>query len=497
MEEPLPFSRLRALVHLGILRPFLKIFFGMGVEGRENLEGLDQFILVANHNSHLDTAFLFQLLPSKHLSRTHPLAALDYFGKTKLLFGLAQLLFQPIWIHRGKRDRDPLKGMRDRLQQGHSVIIFPEGTRGEPGVMAPFRTGVGRLAEEFKDIPLVPVYLAGADRAWPKSSALPLPMWARAVVGRPQMAQGNRRDTTQVLQEMILELAGADTAGRHHRSYRPSVIPTLAVLGIDGSGKSTLSRRLAQELSEKGKVCQVSDSVVLFEGGKPQEIQTLVTERIREAIGRRAKTAKSLKSYKVPKLAELLLRDHMVGQIKRWYGPDLIITDGSPLLNMTAWARLYREEEPEDALLSSAMGLLSGKREGGADDPVFQSFPELKSMQRLHLTHLHCPDGVLFLDVDPSISVERIQGRGEARQVHETTEKLEKLRAGYRSVCRFLEPDWQVPARVLDGHQGLEEVMASGMEALREMKVIPERLLPLGPVVEEDEFGPAMEANDE
>jgi 1-acyl-sn-glycerol-3-phosphate acyltransferase len=477
MEGRVRFSFLRALAHLGILRPVLRLFFGMGVEGRENLEGLDQFILVANHNSHLDTAVLFHLLPRGHLSRTHPVAALDYFGKTKVLFWLAQFLFQPIWITRGSGEAHPLVGMRRRLRQGHSIIIFPEGTRGEPGVVAPFRTGVGRLAEEFREVPIVPVFLAGTERALPKSTSLPLPVWARAIVGLPQLAQGSSRDITEALQEMVSELAEADVAGHHQRPCRPREIPTLAVLGIDGSGKSTLSHRLAQHLSRRGRVCLVTDNVLFFEEGRAQDIQPLVAEKLREAIGRRAKTARSLKSYKVPKLAELLLRDHIVGQVKRWYGPDLIVTDGSPLLNMTAWARLYREEEPDDALLSSALGVLSGKGTVDGEGAAFEAFPELGSMKRLHLAHLRCPDAVLFLDVDPAVSVERIQSRGEDRQVHETTEKLERLRNGYRCVCRFLEPEWQVSARIVDGQKSLEEVTAAALEALREMGVVPEGLL--------------------
>jgi 1-acyl-sn-glycerol-3-phosphate acyltransferase len=477
MEGKVRFTFLRALAHLAILRPALKLFFGMSAVGKRNLEGLDQFILVANHNSHLDTALLFQVLPRRHLSRTHPVAALDYFGKTKVLFRLAQFLFQPIWIVRGDRETDPLEGMRERLRQGHSIIIFPEGTRGEPGVVAPFRTGVGRLAEEFRDVPIVPVFLAGAERALPKSSALPLPVWARAIVGLPQHPQGTSRDATEVLQEMVAELETFDRPTPHQRSARPAEVPVVAVLGIDGSGKSTLSHRLAERLSRRGRVGLVTDNVLIFEKGVPQAIQPLVAERIREAIGRRAKTAKSLRSYKVPKLAELLLRDHVVGQVKRWYRPDLIVTDGSPLLNMTAWARLYRDEEPEDALLSSALGILSGKGKKEDEGAAYEAFPELRSMKRLHLTHLHCADAVLFLDVKPATSVERIQSRGEARQVHETMEKLERLRNGYRAVCRIMEPDWRVPARILDGQQDQEAVTGEALAALSDMAILPEKLM--------------------
>jgi 1-acyl-sn-glycerol-3-phosphate acyltransferase len=465
----------QALAHLFFVRPVLKVFFGVRVEGKENLKGLDQFILVANHNSHLDTSFLFYILPLHLIPRTHPVGALDYFGKTKILYRIAEFLFRPIWIVRGAREVDPLEGMRERLRAGQSIIIFPEGTRGVPGELARFRGGVGRLAVEFRQVPIVPVFLSGVDRALPKSSSLPVPTWTRVRVGLPQVFEGGSHDITATLEHMVKELSEAEGPLRHQRATRPGEIPTIAVLGIDGSGKSTLSRSLARRLSETGRVCLLTDDVVFFEGGERQEVQPLVTEKLREAIGRRAKTAKSLKSYKIPKLAELLLRDHVLGLAKRWYTPDLIVSDGSPLLNITAWVRLFRAQEPDDGLLASAMGILGGDEAVGPNDPAYEAFPELAAWKRLHIPPLRRPDVALFLDVDPSLSVRRIESRGESRQVHETQEKLERLREGYLSVCRILEERLGIPASVLDGHKGIEEVTEAAWQAVADLGFLPKK----------------------
>jgi hypothetical protein len=148
--------------------------------------------------------------------------------------------------------------------------------------------------------------------------------------------------------------------------------------------------------------------------------------------------------------------------------------DGCPLLNVTAWARLYREEPPDDTVLSSAMGILSGDEEAGPTSPAYAAFPELARMRKLPLPNLKRPDAVLFLDVDPAVSVERISKRGESRQVHETGEKLGRLREGYRAVCRILEADWDTPARILDGHGELDEVTRAALAALVEMAVLGE-----------------------
>ena len=94
----------RSLVHLLLLRPFLKLAFGVHVEGREHLAGLERFILVANHNSHLDVLLLSHILPVRHLRRTHPVAAYEYFSRSRTLLWLLDRLLRPVWIVRLTRN---------------------------------------------------------------------------------------------------------------------------------------------------------------------------------------------------------------------------------------------------------------------------------------------------------------------------------------------------------------------------------------------------------
>jgi len=461
------FLSLRVLIHVLVLRPIVKLLFGVSTEGRDNVEGLAQFILVANHNSHLDILLLFHILPAREIERTHPVAAYDYFSRSRIVLGVVSFLFQPVWITRGDTRSDPLEGMRERLRQGRNIVVFPEGTRGAPGELAPFQRGVGQLATEFRDVPIVPVFLAGSEKALPRMASIPVPIWARVIVGPPQISSGSRRDIAAALEAMVRELAESEMGQRHQRSPRSREVPIIAALGIDGSGKSTLSRNLAQRLSANARVCLVSDDVVFYEGGDAQEVRPLLTEKLRGAISRRAKSAGSLKSYKVPKLAELLLRDHVAGEIRRWYAPDAIVMDGCPLLNMTAWAKLYKEEEFDAPICASALAILSGDDDDiPASDPIYSAFPELVALKRLHLAGLKRPDAVLFLDVDPAVSMGRIESRGEAQQVHETEEKLTKLRDGYRTVCEVVAEEWQIPARTLAGGGGIEEVTDAAMREL-------------------------------
>lgn len=472
----------RVLIHVLLIRPFLGLAFGVHVEGREHLAGLERFILVANHNSHLDVLLLFHVLPVRHLRRTHPVAAYEYFSRSRALLWLLDRLLEPVWIVRGGGRRpppasrtataeaDPLEDMRTRLAEGHSIVIFPEGTRGAAGRMTPFKTGVGRLAADFPDVPVVPVFLSGPERALPRSSLLLLPVWNQVIVGPPRFFAGTPGAFAAEVEGAVRELADSEAGRRHRRRTRARSIPAVAVLGIDGSGKSTLSRTLARRLSAGRRACLVTDDVEVFEDGERSEVRLLLAEKLRSSLGRRAKTAGSLESYKIPKLGELLLRDHVVEELRKWYAPDVIVLDGSPLLNITAWTRLYREEAFDEEVCLSVLRVLSGSDEDvAADDPVFRIFPELGALRRLRVARMVLPDATLFLDVDPAVAVERIRCRGEVRQAHETEDRLERLRGGYRMVCEVVERELGRPARTLDGSLDREEVAERAVEELGRM----------------------------
>jgi len=459
----------RALIHLLLLRPFLKLFFGVNVAGKKNLASLDQYIIIANHNSHLDILLLFYILPIKQILTTQPVAAEEYFSKWKVLFKLVNYLFSPIWIVRDREVDDPLRGMREALNSGNSIIIFPEGTRGIPGQIIKFKTGVGRLAMEYRNIPIIPVFISGTEKSFPKKSTIPMPIWNNVTIGPPQMFKGEGQDITSSLEKMIRELSYSETAKRHKRYKQPKPAIAFAVYGIDGSGKSTLSRIVAKKLSNAFRVCLVSDHLEFYENENQKELQPLLTEKVREALGRYAKTAKSLKQYKIPKLAELLLRDHILGEVQRWYTPDIIVQDGCPLINLAAWAKLYREEYFDAEVCARAIRILTGKREAiKKDDPIFKKFHELAALRRFRLDHMRLPDAVIFLDVAPAVSIQRILSRGEQRQVHETEEKLAKLREGYLLVTQVVEKEFNIPARILDGESEIDKLTASAIEFAKE-----------------------------
>ena len=228
---------LRVWIHLLLLRPLLRLLFGVSVEGRKNLVGLDQFIIAANHNSHLDVLLLFSVLPRRKITSTRPVAAGDYFGRRRVLFRIVDYLFRPIWVVRGEKSGAAMEAMTRTLAAGESIVIFPEGTRGATGEIGRFKTGVGRLAERFPNVPSIPVFLCGPEKALPKDSAVPLPIWNRVLIGPPQRFGPDCTNIAGSLEAMVRELSESETAHRHRRIQRPKSCFTLAVVGIDGSGK--------------------------------------------------------------------------------------------------------------------------------------------------------------------------------------------------------------------------------------------------------------------
>ena len=147
-----------------------------------------QRIYFANHTSHIDTVAMWAALPQDLQATTHPVAAFDYWGKSKWKHYIVTRGLNAIFIKRAKEDRsddDPLKPLYDTLATGDSLIIFPEGTRNKGDLPQPFKSGIYHLAQRFPDVELVPVYLENLNRIMPKGEFWPVPLVCTARFGVP------------------------------------------------------------------------------------------------------------------------------------------------------------------------------------------------------------------------------------------------------------------------------------------------------------------------
>jgi len=139
-----------------------KILFRLQIKGSDNIPRRGGFILASNHVSFLDPIAL-AAGTSRHLNfmARHDLFK-GFFGKFISAVGAFQ-------VKRGKPDLSAIKEAMHRVESGGGLLLFPEGERkidngsGEP------QPGIGFLASKL-EVPVVPAFISGADRAWPKDA---------------------------------------------------------------------------------------------------------------------------------------------------------------------------------------------------------------------------------------------------------------------------------------------------------------------------------------
>lgn len=194
-----------------IVRPLMMIVLGTNVRRGELLPSSGPAIIVANHNSHLDVFALMNVLGLKRLPSVRPVAAADYFMTRKLRRWFATRIVGIIPIDRSnirrEKGKHPLDPISEVLQKNGIVLLFPEGTRGEPEKMDEFQSGVAHLAKRHPEVPITPVFMHGLGKALPKGEALLVPFFCDMFIGKPLEKHLKKRELMDQLVTSMDELA--------------------------------------------------------------------------------------------------------------------------------------------------------------------------------------------------------------------------------------------------------------------------------------------------
>lgn len=199
---------LRYIIFTFIIKPIILIVLGLNIRRREWLPKKGPIVIIANHNSHLDTLVLLSLFKGEGFKKARPVAAGDYFLKNKLLKWFSMNIMQIIPIER-KMTRD-IKGLFEPivrgLDEGSIIILYPEGSRGEPEKLSKYKSGIYYLMRERPNVPIQPLFLHGLGKSLPKGSKLFVPFFVDIFVGRPFLFNENRKVFMDELNERMNEL---------------------------------------------------------------------------------------------------------------------------------------------------------------------------------------------------------------------------------------------------------------------------------------------------
>ncbi len=203
----------RFLFFAVVVRGVILVALGLAVRRRERLPLKGPAVLAANHNSHLDALALMSLLPLSLLPKLRPVAAVDYFFTTRARGWFATHIIGIIPLKRGRPAKGvhPLEACKAALDRGEILVLFPEGSRGEPERLGRLKTGIGHLACARPHVPVVPVYMHGLGKALPKGSSLLVPFNCTVNVGEAHYGSGTHKDFMAVFEARMAALAAEET----------------------------------------------------------------------------------------------------------------------------------------------------------------------------------------------------------------------------------------------------------------------------------------------
>lgn len=171
-----------------LIAGFARAVTGVSADWRGCRPEPRQRVYFANHASHGDFVLIWTVLPPELRRVTRPVAAAEIWDGRGIGGFIGREVFRAVPIDRKGVDRlnAAMAAMSAALDEGASLILFPEGTRntGEEPLL-PLRSGLFHLAMAFPQIDFVPVWIDNISRVMPKGEFLPIPLLCSVTFGEP------------------------------------------------------------------------------------------------------------------------------------------------------------------------------------------------------------------------------------------------------------------------------------------------------------------------
>lgn len=187
------------------------------VEGIENVPLTGPLIVCGNHFGTLDPPMVPAFLPR---GDSWSMAKSEYFRKAWMRWLFNAYGSFPVVRHTA--DRAALRRSFDLLKEGHVLVIYPEGTRVESGVLSTPEPGAGFIAQKAA-CPILPVAMTGTRECLPKGAKWPRRVPVKVRFGKPFVVPAKKLDGSRVSHEeaadaimlAISELLPPDKRGRY------------------------------------------------------------------------------------------------------------------------------------------------------------------------------------------------------------------------------------------------------------------------------------------
>src|SRR6056297_310811 len=175
----------------------------LGTDRLADLAALDEpppLIFAPTHHSHLDTGLMIRAVPAVWRRKLVVAAAADYFFDKRWKAALSALSLNAIPIDREVTGRRSADAIRSLVDDGYSLVIYPEGGRSPDGWGQDFKGGAAYLSSRT-GAPVVPVFIDGTGAIFGKGMKRPKPGRATVVFGaplRPEDGESTRRFSARI-----------------------------------------------------------------------------------------------------------------------------------------------------------------------------------------------------------------------------------------------------------------------------------------------------------